>query len=412
MEKTRRGREEDRGGEDGNGNAWFPLSRNGPSEECRRLRSGSGLRDSGNIRGRSRESQSRRPIRSEVAAGAKRRGDDGEQQQQQHDDAALLPPPPPPPPPNPHLLLQRRSSSPSPPPTRLLPQPIRSRKRSSSSSAVAGWFSMGFGAKKKSGQLPEIVKAGDPVLHEPAQEVAAADIGSEKLERIIDDMIAVMRNAPGVGLAAPQIGIPLKIIVLEDTKEYISYAPKKEIGAQDRRPLIFCFSETGHSEPKASKRSNKTALFFEGCLSVDGFRAVVERHLEVEVSGLSRDGRPIKIEASGWQARILQHECDHLDGTLYVDKMVPRTFRTVENLDLPLATVAKSCDEQKKLQSLPKELKEGKKFNELWTLLKLSFIASHCSMSYVFSVTCFAVVSLEQLVVAIDRIIRFEFVRL
>lgn len=72
--------------------------------------------------------------------------------------------------------------------------------------------------------------------------------------------------------------------------------------------------------------------------SVDGFRAVVERYLEVEVTGLSKDGKPIKVEASGWQARILQHECDHLAGTLYVDKMVPRTFRTVENLELPLAT--------------------------------------------------------------------------
>lgn len=70
--------------------------------------------------------------------------------------------------------------------------------------------------------------------------------------------------------------------------------------------------------------------------SVDGFRAVVERHLEVEVTGLDRSGRPIKIDAAGWQARILQHECDHLDGTIFVDKMVPRTFRTVENLDLPL----------------------------------------------------------------------------
>ena len=72
--------------------------------------------------------------------------------------------------------------------------------------------------------------------------------------------------------------------------------------------------------------------------SVDGYRAVVERHLDVEVSGLDRNGRPIKVEASGWQARILQHECDHLEGTLYVDKMVPRTFRTVDNLFLPLAT--------------------------------------------------------------------------
>ena len=71
--------------------------------------------------------------------------------------------------------------------------------------------------------------------------------------------------------------------------------------------------------------------------SVDGYRAVVERYLDVEVSGLDRYGQPVKVDASGWQARILQHECDHLEGTLYVDKMVQRTFRTVENLDLPLA---------------------------------------------------------------------------
>lgn len=63
----------------------------------------------------------------------------------------------------------------------------------------------------------------------------------------------------------------------------------------------------------------------------------MERDLDVEVTGLDRDGRAIKVDASGWQARILQHECDHLEGTLYVDKMVPRTFRTEENVDLPLA---------------------------------------------------------------------------
>jgi len=70
--------------------------------------------------------------------------------------------------------------------------------------------------------------------------------------------------------------------------------------------------------------------------SVVGY-AVVERHLDVEVEGFDRYGKPIKINATGWQARILQHECDHLDGTLYVDKMVPRTFRAPENSSKPLA---------------------------------------------------------------------------
>ncbi|CAL0335284.1 unnamed protein product [Lupinus luteus] len=198
----------------------------------------------------------------------------------------------------------------------------------------AGWFlGLTDNNKKKKMNLPEIVEVGDPVLHEPAQEVDPNEIRSERVQKIIDDMVSVMRKAPGVGLAAPQIGVPFRIIVLEDTKEYISYAPKEEIKAQDRRPFDLLVI----LNPKLEKKSKRTALFFEGCLSVDGFRAVVERNLDVEVTGLDRNGEPIKITASGWQARILQHECDHLDGTLYVDKMLPRTFRTVENLLLPLA---------------------------------------------------------------------------
>ncbi|PIN10137.1 Peptide deformylase [Handroanthus impetiginosus] len=205
------------------------------------------------------------------------------------------------------------------------------RNRSSGPTARAGWI---FGMGEKKNALPEIVKAGDPVLHEPAQEVKPGEIGSERIQKVIDDMVKVMRKAPGVGLAAPQIGIPLRIIVLEDTKEYISYAPKEETKAQDRRPFDLLVV----LNPELKKKGTKTALFFEGCLSVDGFRAAVERHLEVEVTGFDRHGQPIKVDASGWQARIFQHECDHLDGTLYVDQMVPRTFRTVDNLDLPLAT--------------------------------------------------------------------------
>lgn len=206
------------------------------------------------------------------------------------------------------------------------------RPSSSSSTLIAsaGWI-LGLGDKKPA--LPEIVKAGDPVLHESAQEVEPGEIGSDRIQKIIDDMIKVMRTAPGVGLAAPQIGIPLRIIVLEDTKEYISYDRKDVIKAQERHPFDLLVI----LNPKLKKKGNRTAFFFEGCLSVDGFRAVVERHLQVEVTGLSRDGKPIKVDASGWKARILQHECDHLDGTLYVDKMVPRTFRTVQNIDLPLA---------------------------------------------------------------------------
>ncbi|KAL5756380.1 hypothetical protein ACOSP7_020813 [Xanthoceras sorbifolium] len=213
------------------------------------------------------------------------------------------------------------------------PLPFFPTRKTNMFSAVAkaGWL-LGLREKNKT-SLPPIVKAGDPVLHEPAQEVDPKEIGSDKIKKTVDDMVKVMRLAPGVGLAAPQIGVPLRIIVLEDTKEYISYQTKEEIKAQDRHPFDLLVI----LNPKLKKKSNRTALFFEGCLSVDGYRAVVERYLDVEVTGFDRDGQPIKVDAKGWQARILQHECDHLDGTLYVDKMVSKTFRITENLDLPLA---------------------------------------------------------------------------
>jgi len=187
----------------------------------------------------------------------------------------------------------------------------------------------GYGKAK----LPEVVQAGDPVLHEPAEEVKREEIGSARVEKTINDMVDVMRNGPGVGLAAPQIGVPLQIVVLEDTKELMSYTSPEEIEAQQRVPFDLLVI----LNPKVTKKENSgTAIFFEGCLSVEGYRALVERHLEVEVTGLGRDGQPLKFTATGWKARILQHEIDHLQGTLYVDRMLKRTFRTTQNLRLPL----------------------------------------------------------------------------
>lgn len=187
----------------------------------------------------------------------------------------------------------------------------------------------GFGKNK----LPEIVQAGDPVLHEPAEEVKKEDIGSARIEKTINDMVDVMRAGPGVGLAAPQIGVPLQIIVLEDTKELMSYTSSEECEAQQRVPFDLMVIINPRLE---KKESGGTAFFFEGCLSVGGHRALVQRHLEVEVTGLGRDGQPVRFTATGWKARILQHEYDHLQGLLYVDQMVKRTFRTIDNLRLPL----------------------------------------------------------------------------
>ncbi|GKC59587.1 peptide deformylase 1A, chloroplastic-like protein [Tanacetum coccineum] len=183
--------------------------------------------------------------------------------------------------------------------------------------------------------LPHVVTACDRVLHKPAREVYPGEIGSARVDKGIDDMVKVMRKRRVVGLAAPQIGVPLRIIVLEDTKLRIALSPKE----QDRRPFDLLVI----LNPKLKEKSNKTALLFEGCLSVPGYEAMVERFLEVEVTGLDQDGQPIKVDASGWQARILQHECDLLDVVLYVDKMEKQTFRTVRNHNMPLA---KGCPQQ------------------------------------------------------------------
>ncbi|PIA46648.1 hypothetical protein AQUCO_01500295v1 [Aquilegia coerulea] len=143
---------------------------------------------------------------------------------------------------------------------------ISKRTSHSTCRAAGGWFlgigGGGRGRGDNKSKLPDIVKAGDPVLHEPAQDVPINEIASQNIQNIIDNMINVMRMAPGVGLAAPQIGIPFKIIVLEDTKEYINYASKEEIEAQDRRPFELLVI----LNPRLKKKDGKTALFFEGCL--------------------------------------------------------------------------------------------------------------------------------------------------
>ncbi|KAM0068772.1 putative peptide deformylase [Helianthus debilis subsp. tardiflorus] len=106
-----------------------------------------------------------------------------------------------------------------------------------------------------------------------------------------------MKGAPGVGFAAPQIDY----CTGGHTEEYIGYAPKEDFKAQDRRSFDLLVI----INPNLQKKGNNSALFFKGCLSVDGHRAMVERFLDVEVTGLDRYGQPIKVSASGWQTRIL-----------------------------------------------------------------------------------------------------------
>ncbi|MFN2546166.1 MAG: peptide deformylase [Myxococcales bacterium] len=173
-----------------------------------------------------------------------------------------------------------------------------------------------------------IVEAGDPVLRRRASEVPAAELGSAPLFELVDEMVAAMRAAPGVGLAAPQLGIGSRLIVLEDTAERMAHLSEEERRERARSDVpLTCIVN-----PVLESMSDEKEVFFEGCLSVPGYSALVPRAHEVVVSGLSPAGEPIRLRATGWPARILQHELDHLDGTLYVDRMLTRSFCTVEEV--------------------------------------------------------------------------------
>jgi peptide deformylase len=166
--------------------------------------------------------------------------------------------------------------------------------------------------------LLKIVQAGDPVLREPARPLSAAEIAGAEIQQLIELMRETMRDAPGVGLAAPQVGVPLQLAVIEDVGEG---------EATERAPVPFHVI----ANPRLAL-GPETVEFFEGCLSVEGFQAVVARARAAHVEALDHRGNPITIDARGWYARILQHEIDHLQGILYVDRARSRTLTTNRNL--------------------------------------------------------------------------------
>ena len=172
--------------------------------------------------------------------------------------------------------------------------------------------------------LPPITQVGHPVLRARAADVPPETIASPEMQDLFETMIAVMRKAPGVGLAAPQIGIPLRVIVLEDREDLMVKLTDVERRERERVP----FEPKVFVNPTLVPVGEEKVMFFEGCLSVNGFVGLVERSAEVEVSGLDAHGQPQTWRVRGWPARILQHEFDHIEGTLYVDRMVTRSYST------------------------------------------------------------------------------------
>jgi len=153
--------------------------------------------------------------------------------------------------------------------------------------------------------LRKIVTLPDPVLKRKAHTVNKFD---KDLHTLIDDMVETMREAPGVGLAAPQIGLSERIIVVE-------YYEREEDEENEEAPKKVW----AMINPEIVKASEETLMGVEGCLSLPGLLGEVERHAVVQVKGLNRHGKPMKVKAKGWLARIFQHEIDHLNGVLFPD---------------------------------------------------------------------------------------------
>src|ERR1700722_3891998 len=175
----------------------------------------------------------------------------------------------------------------------------------------------------------KIVQVGEAVLRTPARPLTREEVTTDQITRLITDMRETMYDAPGVGLAAPQVGVPLQLAVIEDREDFLKAIPPSELEEKERRPVPFHVI----INPKIELIGDDPIQFFEGCLSLSGFSALVPRSRQVRVSYWNEHAEEKSVLAAGWYARILQHEIDHLHGTLYIDKMNPRSFTSFENLN-------------------------------------------------------------------------------
>lgn len=167
----------------------------------------------------------------------------------------------------------------------------------------------------------EVVTAGHPVLRERAREITRDELQAPATQRLIDDMVETMRDHAGAGLAANQIGLPVRIAVVEvDHNPRYPYKPPI--------PLTVVVN------PEIEFLDDETVMINEGCLSVPDLRGEVERHINICVRYLDRHGEPHEEVKRGLTAGTFQHEVDHLDGILFLDRVRdPRTLMTWESFE-------------------------------------------------------------------------------
>jgi peptide deformylase len=167
----------------------------------------------------------------------------------------------------------------------------------------------------------EIVEIGDPVLREQARVLSSEEIGSPEIQELIDDLIETKRATHGAGIAANQVGEPLRVAIVEVEEGNPRYPYKPP------EPLTVMIN------PTIESLGDETIEINEGCLSVPDLRGSLERHLAIRVRYLDRGGQEREEVKRGLTAGTFQHEVDHLDGVLFVDRADPQTFATWEQFD-------------------------------------------------------------------------------
>ncbi len=173
----------------------------------------------------------------------------------------------------------------------------------------------------------EIVQVGTLVLRQQARELAPEELASDRIQKLIVEMRDTMRAAPGVGLAAPQVGESLRLVVIEDPPTHHGKLSAEELSGLERDAVAFHVLVN----PVLTVRTDDVVAAFEGCLSFAGFSMIVPRARKVRVEALDEHGQRVVKVASGWYARILQHEVDHLNGIVCCDRMESRSLTTTAN---------------------------------------------------------------------------------
>jgi peptide deformylase len=169
--------------------------------------------------------------------------------------------------------------------------------------------------------LLEIALLPDPVLRRKAKKITVFD---KDFQTLVDNMVETMRHAPGVGLAAPQVSVSNRLVVVE-------YGEEDDDGNEVTAKKLYVVAN-----PEISAASEELEKGIEACLSIPGLVGEVERHTKIVVKGLNRFGKPVKITAEGWLARIFQHEIDHLEGIVYPDR-ASRVWKPKEDEELVIA---------------------------------------------------------------------------